>query len=187
MAKYTLKPEESFIMSCDRVLHGGAFANYSNELLLTSQNIVLTSKGFLGNTKSIQIYPVQQIKVFNGRAQAVLGKQGNGSPQLDVYFFNGQKSFGFEDKKEAAKWVEAINHLITGAADDPLKTANKAIPGAEVIAGALKDTFATFKGVLGSKPPEKVAQKCNTCGASLSGEKKQLVRCPYCDTEQQLL
>jgi hypothetical protein len=53
--------------------------------------------------------------------------------------------------------------------------------------GALSDT-------LGKKAPEiparvsneKVARKCTSCGAPISGIKEQIVRCQYCDADQQL-
>jgi hypothetical protein len=202
MANYNLQPNESIIMKSDRVSHKeGIFsAYYTDELILTNLNIVLISKGAFGNTKNIQTYPVNQIKVFNGQAQAILGKQKTGSPQLEVYFLNGQESFGFESKKEINKWVDNINQLVTGNPIDSKTSESKAIPGTEYIAETLKDTVDTFKEAFGLKtkinnsknvnsaPAEKVAvtQKCTACGASISGYKGQVVYCQYCDTKQQL-
>jgi hypothetical protein len=200
MANYNLQPNESIIMKSDRVSHKeGIFsAYYTDELILTNLNIVLISKGAFGNTKNIQTYPVNQIKVFNGQAQAILAKQKNGSSHLEVYFLNGQESFGFENKKEINRWVDNINQLVTGNPVDIQASESKAIPGTEYIAETLKDTVDTFKEAFGLKtktnisksvnstPAEKVAKQCTACGASISGHKGQIVNCQYCDTKQQL-
>ena len=55
---------------------------------------------------------------------------------------------------------------------------NKAIPGTEALAGALKDTFGITEPV--------VSVNCEGCGAPLSGHRKEVVRCEYCDRETQL-
>jgi flagellar motor switch protein FliN len=93
----------------------------NGELILTNLNLVyITTKGVFKTTYITQKYPINQIKVFNGKAQVILGKNGD----IDIYFRNEQESFRFwnndtlfSDKKaekEAAKWVNAINQLIAG-------------------------------------------------------------------------
>lgn len=193
MAKYeyNLQPNESMIMSQDRTLHGGRMATFTDELILTDLHIVLVSKGAFGNTKGIQTFPLNQIKIFNGQAQVLLGKTSGGYPQLDVYFLNGQESFGFESKKEAVKWIANINKLITGNEGEVDTSPSIAIPGVEYVAETLKGTMDTFKGALGIKSKasgmsEKAAKKCSYCGAPISGVKGQAVRCQYCDADQQL-
>ena len=62
---------------------------------------------------------------------------------------------------------------------------NKAIPGTEALAGALKDTFGAFRSGLGITEPV-VSVNCEGCGAPLSGHRKEVVRCEYCDRETQL-
>ena len=63
---------------------------------------------------------------------------------------------------------------------------NKAIPGTEALAGALKDTFGAFRSGLGITEPV-VSVNCEGCGAPLSGHRKmKFVRCEYCDRETQL-
>lgn len=83
MAKYNLQANEYVILKNNRVLHGGARASYTDELILTNLNIVLIKKGIFNKVKNIQTYPVNQIKVFDGNAQAKLGKQRSGFPQLE--------------------------------------------------------------------------------------------------------
>lgn len=192
MSKYELQSNESVILKQDRILHGGVMASFTDELILTNINIVLISKGVFGNTKRIQTFPLNQIKIFDGQAQALLGKTGGGYPQLDVYFFNGQESFGFESKREALKWVSNINKLVTGNDVKSNTTSNMAVPGSAYVAETIKGTVDTFKETFGFKSKsnkemdEKTVTKCKSCGAPISGDKGQIVRCQYCDSDHQL-
>lgn len=195
MAKYNLQPNESFILNNENVRHG----NTSGELILTNLNLVyIISKGVFRTTYITQLYPINQIKVFNGKAQAILGNDGN----IDIHFINRMESFKFwntdmlfslkKAEKEAGRWVNAINQLIIGQVskiDQPVSTS---LASAEVIAGTIKDTFDIFKGALVGKSknnneiPIKASKKCIFCGAPISGTKGQIVRCQYCDADQQL-
>jgi len=192
MARYNLLPNESIIIKEENILHGGLMASYTNELILTNMNLVLISKGAFGNVKGIQTFPLKQIKIFNGKAQVLLGKTRGGYPQIDVYFSNGQEGFGFQQKKEAIMWIDTINKIVTGNSVEVDVSPIMAIPGVEYIAETLKGTMDTFKGAYGikiknnNKIPEKVAKKCSSCSASISGTKGQIARCQYCDADQQL-
>ncbi len=195
MTKYNLQPNESFVLNSEYVCH----SNTNGELILTNLNLVfITSRGVFKTTYIPQIYPLKQIKVYNGNAQVILGKDGN----MDIHFKYGQETFKFwnndtlfKDKKaeyEASRWVNAINQVITGQGSDIDSSASPALANVEVIAGTIKDSFNTFKGALGIKPksnneiPTMAARKCNYCGAPISGTQGQIIRCQYCDADQQL-
>lgn len=60
-----------------------------------------------------------------------------------------------------------------------------AIPGTEALAGTLKDTFGAFRSGLGITEPV-AAATCEGCGAPLSGHRREVVRCEYCNRETQL-
>lgn len=190
MADYYLQPNESIILKNENVYHG----NNSGELILTNMNLVfITTKGILKKNYITQKYPVNQIKVFNGKAQAMLGKEG----KIDIYFMNGQESFRFwnndtffSDRKaenEAAGLAEAINQLLTGSTGDYKTSKSNAVPGVGFMAESLKETFDSVKGAFGvqsnNKLTEKVSKKCSFCGAQLSGIAGQIVHCRYCDGE----
>lgn len=192
MDKYNLQPNESFILNKENVLHG----NTSGELILTNLNLVyITSKGVFRTTYITQLYPINQIKVFNGKAQAILGKDGN----IDIHFINRMESFKFRNtdtlfsvkkaEKEAGRWVNAINQLIIGQVSKIDSPVSPSLANADVIAGTIKDTFDIFKGALLDKSqenneiPTKVAKKCIFCGAPISGTKGQIVSCQYCDAD----
>ena len=195
MAKteYKLLPNEAIILKQDRIINGGSMANFTDELILTNLNLVLIKKGIFGGVKNIQSFPVSQIKVFNNQAQIILSKTRGGYPQIEVYFINGHEKFGFESKKEVMNWINKINQLVTGEdveMNDPTKME---IPGVDMIAEVLGGTVIAFKDAFGIKSKklsaestEKVARKCSFCGASISGKKGQIARCPYCDADQQL-
>jgi hypothetical protein len=195
MAKYKnydMQPNEVVILKKDRIRHGGFMASYTDELILTNLNLVLISKGAFGNIKNVQKFPLHQIKIFDGKAQAVLSEPNYGMPQLDVYFLNGQESFCFGSfsQKDVIQFVNNINKLLTGNENE---VASKTIPGTEYIAEAIKGTVDVFKDALGIHPktptsqaPEKIAGKCNSCGAPIFGTVGQVVRCQYCNADQQL-
>lgn len=185
MSNYQLHPNEYIILKNDRI-------NYRDELILTNLNIILI-KGVFKSIKNSQYFPVNQIKVFNGKAQVIVYRDNRLRQLLEVYFLNGQEQFVFESKKEAEKWAYAINQLLTGNINEIDTTNNKVIPGTEYIAEVLKDSVDAIKGVFGIKSKyqsnigqEKVIKKCISCGAQISGNQGQIVQCQYCNTEQQL-
>lgn len=184
MARYSLQPNEALVLKEERVRHGGTFASYSDELILTNLNLVLVKKGTFGNSKGIRLFPISEVKVYNGQAQALIGQNTTGRAVLEVYFLNGQESFEFQagSKKKLPAWVAKINQVVTGQEAPPASS------GVELAAGVLKDTFGAFKAKLGSKPdaPGQVAAKCNGCGARLSGARGSATTCEYCGTVQQL-
>ncbi|MFC5930349.1 hypothetical protein [Cryobacterium melibiosiphilum] len=189
MANYDLRPNEVVVLKETGIKHGGTFASYTDELMLTNLNLVLLKKGVFGNSKGVLTFPTDQIKVYNGKAQALLGKSSNGTPHLEVYFLNGQENFDFQSggKKKIFEWVTKIGEVVTGEQASETIVTGLAIPGADYIAGALKDTLDVFKGRFGSKPKiERIAGKCSACGAPISGTRGQLSTCEYCQTAQQL-
>lgn len=198
MSNYTLMPTESFIINYDSVMNG----NTRGELVLTNQNLVfVTSKGVFKTTYIPQRYPVSQIKMFNGKAQVILGKAGN----MDVHFVNGQETFKFVNndalfsekkaEKEAERWANAINQLLTGENLDVGTSADTAAIGTEMVTGALKGTIGAVKDAFGIKQnpqnqnvesSKNSSNKCKFCGAPISGSAGQKVRCRYCDADQQI-
>lgn len=209
MAKqYRLMPNESVIMKESSVAHGGIWAIYTDELMLTNLNIVCTSKGTFGNVKNIFQYPLSQIKKYNGRPQVIMGKLSNGTPDLEIYFINGEvETFNFQsgNKKKINQWIEAITKIVGGGSveqngfsdEDYDEDDSDTLVGAfKEVGDQFKDVGAEFLGALGFKPGKKksqtqqdsmrVSKKCISCSAPLVGNKGQVVKCKYCDTEQTL-
>jgi hypothetical protein len=191
MAKYNLQPNEVVLLKDDSVMHGSGFmSGYTDELILTNLNLVLTKKGTFGNSKGVRTFPVNQIKVYNQQAQARLGEARNGSALLEVYFLSGEEQFTFQGggKKKVLTWVAKINEVVTGhAAPEVAGGTGLALPGAELVAGVLKDTLGVFKSKRGSKSaPVQIAAKCQNCGAPVAGLQGQQLTCAYCGSAQQL-
>ena len=190
MAKYNLQPNEVVVLTESNVSHGGFLSAYTDELILTNVNLVLAKKGILGNSKGVRTFPINQIKVWNGRAQAMAGKASNGTPVLEVFFLNGQEKFSFQSggKRKIAKWSSQIDAVVTGTATPAPPEAGLALPGTEAVAEALAETFKVLKGRFGSgsRAPVQVSGKCRSCGASVSGPGGQSVSCDYCGTAQQI-
>lgn len=196
MVKYNLEPSESILIQSTDVLYegGGLMSSYTDELVLTNMNIIHVSKGMFGNTKRVQKYPLNQVKIINGEAQAIMGKSTNGIPNLQIYFVNGQVLFKFQSsgKKEIMKYVNEISKLLIGKETSRNSVVNQfAIPGAEIVTETIKDTIDVFKGTFGIKSKSKAAnetvkatKKCIGCMSPLTGTKGQSIRCRYCDTDQ---
>lgn len=195
-AKYTLAPNESMIMKEESVAHGGVMAIYTDELMLTTQNIVCISKGMFGNAKNVFVYPLNQIKRFNGKPQVMTGKLSNGTATLDVYLMNGSvESFNFQtgNKKTISKWIAEITKLLGGGDVTAVEDDDEYDPN--TLVGAFKEVGNQFRDALGFKPvakkfstpvQERITKKCISCSAPLNGIKGQVVHCKYCDTDQTL-
>jgi len=190
-AKFKLQPNESIIMKSEGITHNNN--NIAGELVLTNLNLIhVVPKGFLRTTYATEYYPINQIKVFNGKASVILGQLG----KLEIYFINGSKAFSFYNPKEAKRMAASINELLTGEKGE-FDSGSSAIPGTEFIAETLKGTVDTFKNVFGGRGKTKssdqsdansghVTGKCTSCGAPTSGIRGQIVRCIYCNSDQQL-
>lgn len=146
------------------------------------------------NHKKVEKLPLNAIKVFNNEAQAKIGKDATGSPRLEVYFVSEQQYFEFQasGKLKIQKWIKEINRAVLGS-DQYVETSSgiHAIPGAELVAETIKDTFDTFKTVFNKKTQAaleetKVTKFCTSCGAQVEGYHDRYIKCPYCGNSQLL-
>lgn len=191
-AQYNLQSNEVVVLKEENVMNGGTWAGYTDQLLLTNLHLVLIKKGMFGGSKGIRMFPLSQIKRYNDRAQANLGKARNGTDVLEVYFVDGEEQFGFQTggKKKINEWCAKINEVVTGRAAPDAPSSNRALPGSAMVAGVLKDTVGVFKsrlgGAAGAAAPVEVATKCRACGAPLSGIQGRTATCEYCNSAQQL-
>jgi len=187
MDKYNLQFNESVIMKSESARHGKT----NGELVLTNLSLIhVAKKGLLKREHVTQRFPLDQIKLFDGKAQVMAGKSG----VLDIYFVNGHQSFTFSNndtffsekkaEKEAEQWAARINQLRAG---EQVAVGNVAHNEIEYVAETLKGTLHTIKGVFGkTTEPEQTAKACTSCGSSVSGLKGSVVRCAYCEAKQQL-
>lgn len=198
--KLNLAPNESIVLKEACVAHGGVMAIYTDELILTNLNVICISKGMFGNTKNIFYYPLSQLKHYNGKAQAILGKLSNGTYALELYFVNGVETFNFQsnNKKTINKWINSISEIVGCRNTADISTEDDDEVDPDSIAGALKEVADEFRAAFGFKAKKKnpdknvvsepttINRKCISCSAPLVGKKGQVVHCKYCDTDQTL-
>lgn len=183
MSNYSLAPSEGIIIQYDGVHHN----RKRSEIVLTNQNLICieANSGMFKTTYNTLKFPVNQIKVVNGQAQASVVKDGK-NWVLQVLMKNGMEKFEFsgdsfghiKEKQEADKWVEQISLLLTGKSATNITDTS--------IMGGVKNVLGSIGINVKSKEPTNVTTKCIGCRAPLSGLQGQNVCCQYCDTEQTL-
>lgn len=196
MAGLNLQANEVVLMKHDQLSRkSSTFATETGDFVLTNLFLVWTSKNLFGNVKNMQQIPLNSIKVYNGKAQILVNKVNGEFPKLTVYCLNGQEVFEFLGKTEDELKIMAnsINQAITKSNDNIYDVKSNAIIGAAAAAEMLKDTVNVFKDAFGVKVKkqddnviEKIAKKCNSCGAPISGIKGHIINCDYCDSNQQI-
>lgn len=171
MVKLNLKPNEVIILHHENISRGDK-SRYKDELVLTNLCLVHVEKGMFNKIKNINVFPVNTIKVYNNKAQAFANRRNNGYNYLDIYFINGQESFGFSNKSDIQKYVKEINKLLV--APEEKKTINT-----NELKTTIIDTATSIIGALKVKPKQ-ISTKCPSCGATIAGEKGKNICCDYC-------
>lgn len=198
--KLNLAPNESILLKETHVAHGGARSINTDELILTNLNIICISKGIFGNTKDIFYYPLNQLKQYNGKPQAILGKLSNGIDALELYFVNGVETFKFqtENKKTINKWISTIAEIFGCHNNLDISSENEDKVDSDGIVDTLKEVADGFCTTLGLKFKKKtqdnniayesaiINKKCISCSAPLVGKRGEVIHCKYCDTDQML-
>jgi hypothetical protein len=194
--KYTLQSDEWVVLESEPGAHVLApkgllrqpLNTTTQTIVLTNRNMILVSTGITGRSKGARYFPLNQIKIANGHPQIVTNSRA-GSNLLEIHFQSGVETFAFRRKKELRAWLENISKLLAGDTQDVGVARDKAIPGVAYVAGSLKDTFGAVRTSLGLDSGSRTAQvagKCAACGAPISGHTGDVVRCSYCDSDQQL-
>ena len=183
MANYSLAANEGIIIQYEGVYHN----RKQSEIVLTNQNLICVeaTRGMFKTTYNVFKFPVNQIKVVDGQAQASVVKEGR-DWTLQVLLKNGTEKFKFsgefyeliKKKQEADKWVEQISLLLTGKSAENITDTT--------LMGGVKNVLDSIGINVKSKKSENITSKCIGCLAPLSGQQGQTVRCKYCDTEQTL-
>ncbi|SEF91253.1 hypothetical protein SAMN04487934_1056 [Eubacterium ruminantium] len=181
--KLNLMANESIVLKDVGVAHEGSI--YTNELILTNLNIILINKGMLGKTKSVDRFPLNQIKILDGKPQVLQGKKSNGSATLDIVFVRGVESFSFQSQSNISKWIKAITNTLGYEVDE-----SRVNDDSGTLIGAFKSIKSGVMDAIGIKQKEKIEEKitkkCISCSAPLVGVAGQVVKCKYCDTSQTL-
>ncbi len=156
MVTINLQANETVVLMAENVIRGGGHFSYdSGELILTNLNIIWLNTGMFGKVKQLEYFELNQIVVFNDRAQALFTKGSNSWPRLDVVFQKSKETFQFRTggRSEVLKWADAVNQIVTGVTGVPAdirSSASMALPGFEDFADTLRDTVNQFKGIFGA-------------------------------------
>ena len=166
--EYVFMPDEAVILKETDVAHGSG--GYGDELVLTNLNIICTHRGMFGGIKDVFLYPLSQVKEYNGKPQIIQGKTPNGEPCLEIYFkYGGVESFRFRswNKITIDRWVKAAGKLFNNNAakeendpgrSDPFKSIAKKLSEKAVgVTGSIKNTFNQKKDEFIAKREEKKA------------------------------
>lgn len=193
MAELKLESDEGLLLQSDGVKQLGRKGSLAGQLFLTNRHVIYVSKSFFGKTKAVDKYPVRDIKKVQDQAQVFMLKSGSsGSLQLVIHFRDREEAFEFESfpKRQIETWIGRIRSLLDGDPPGPFQNAS-AVTGSQFLGGLIRDTVDTVRQALGMEeekeaPAQRVAGKCQSCMAPLSGTKGKPVKCPYCNSEQYL-
>lgn len=166
------------------------------ELVLTSRNILVVLLNMMGRPKGVRYFPLEQVRLIEGRPQ-VFAAGGYGRNLLEVHFRHGQESFGFSTKNELHAWVDNISKLMTRRSDEISTTTDLSSNGVGSVGDQLRDAFDQLKAPfrltsgggrkgIASFNPDRAAGKCTSCSAPIGGIAGRVVRCEYCQSDQQL-
>ncbi|MBR1763645.1 MAG: hypothetical protein IJ731_09845 [Eubacterium sp.] len=162
------------------------------ELMLTNEYLIWARDPKRSLFHGKQVFPLEKIKVdrikiYDGIPQVKINTSEYDA--LLIYLKNKTMSFEYYEVEDAQKFINAINKLLTG--NEVVFQSGNAIKGSEQIADKIAGTVNAFKNAFGIKPQEQAVNKpisknCKGCGAVITGIQGKSVKCPYCDTVQEL-
>ena len=176
--KLVLNTDETIIRRSQEIGYGSTLSRSNNELILTSQAVILMKKNLFGKVSDIIRFPLSDIVISNNQAQVRLGQKDIVTPTLDIYFKTGLESFRFQWEDEVKEWANQINALLTGQAG--LYKSEDWVAELTEMSDAFNGAVRSAKKVLGIKSTEQASCKCPACGASITGTVGETIRCPYC-------
>ena len=166
MFDLNLEFDESIIIEAENVHHVALKEESLEELVLTNKNLIYVRKIknglFAKPTFEVEKVSLEQIKIYNGIAQAKQTKNVEHGICLQVQFTHGQELFIFEmsSKKITPQWVKEISLLLVRKLPpEPSKT-------------SLFDSFSGFSGIAAGvkNVSETVSQTINGASQQIKGE-----------------
>ena len=168
----------------------GKFIN--GELMLTNKYLIWSRDAKRSLFHGKQTFPIEKIKiesikVYDGIPQVKI--HTNEYDNLLIYLKNKTMSFEFYELEAVQKFINAVNKLITG--NEVIFESGNSIKGSEQLAGKLAGTVNAFKNAFGVKPEQQqvntpISKNCKGCGALITGIKGKSIKCPYCDSVQEM-
>jgi hypothetical protein len=141
MANYELRSDEAVILRSRQIRWVGGRRGGSDELILTNHNLIVVDKGILGRPEAEYIR-LDQVKVVDGRPQALVTKARDGRQHLEVFMIDRTEVFVLESggRREAVKWANAIAAAVNGKGMKVQDRTTMALPGTGLVVETLRDT-----------------------------------------------
>lgn len=171
------------------------------KLMLTNMRLVYewSSKRWMGEELLCLSYPLNELATQKDEIRADC-QASDYETILKLYPAGEEVSFVFRSpeknasRKVVAEWLNAISMAVVGTKSSSAMALRRSVPGVEMLAGALKDTFDVVKTTFTSSNTNQrsvsarkaITSKCIGCRAPLSGWTGMTVQCKYCDTVQTL-
>ncbi len=180
MLELNLNKNECIILANTYVIYDGKALSQGHELILTNQNLIVIEKGFFKTKKVLKKIAINTIKILNGKPSIII----HNNNYILISHFEGEDKFGFQNKKEAIKWINKITDIVCGIDIDLADDNRNNIPIVENVAGFIKDAADTFINTLFPKKNNVI--KCKHCGAQIYGKKGNDVKCSFCNNINKL-
>lgn len=211
-ASFHFRPNEAVILRTTDVYRVTTNTRINCELILSNERFAFIYGDFKKKTAE---YTLQQVKIFNEKAQVMMGDYYD-ELTLEVYFTDGKhERFEIfvrdeEDEDDDDDSVVGAFKEIGTAFFGQSKSKRQAAKEAERREKERKKNEvqkwvdAVNRAVLGDFSPadahqasasqarstpatgNRAARKCTSCSAPISGHKGGIVRCEYCDSDQLL-
>ncbi len=181
-----LQPNEGVVLQNEDVARRLRRGHDDGTLVLTTKSLYFY-KGH-GKKAEITTLPLRQIKMIDGQPQAVVSGSKS-KPVLQVFMLSGQvEEFEFKKfslasnaQKEIEKWITSIHQLVRETASSRQATITIQPVSADQSAA---DSMQNGQNPLPGGTMTKVSGRCVGCMAPIFGNKGEMVRCKYCDTDQ---
>lgn len=201
MSGYMPLPNETVTLTSRAFCKNIDGGRNNGKLMLTNMRLVYEWSGErrMGEDLSCLSFPLNELATQKNEIR-VDCQPSDYETSFKLYPAGEEVSFVFRSpeknasRKLAATWIDAIGMAVTGTKSSVAMALRRSVPGVEMLAGALKDTFdvvkTTFAGPntnqQGVSARKAITAKCIGCRAPLSGWTGMTVQCKYCDTVQTL-
>lgn len=180
MAGIILASDEYVLAELNNAQDGSSRIAKLYHVTLTNKRILAGKIGAFGKEKLAFEKNISDVKVFDGTAQVKVSSVFGTQTKIDIYLSNEQLSFSLSGagNSEAIQFANALNRAVTDTDADIYD-----VSGNDTGFKAFKKSFFGVNSVEAKKQViQKVAIRCESCGASFEGIKGKVSKCPYCGT-----
>lgn len=188
MDDFKLESNESVIGRCDNAYDKkNLWIMKMGTLLVTSKNVIWAERNAFMTLKHLHKTPLRDLKIHDNQVQIGYSENPGEYPKITFYFCDHEETYFSQNGLALKELINKVNQEVTGNTMDVAGVSAGAPQGGmDYVVKSFKSAFGVFDNPVTHEQPIPVAKKCICCGASLSGFKGQIIKCPYCDTKQVL-